>query len=147
MLANITCAVREFLGIPQMQERLADSIDRVRRELNLAVTRVPEAVLACVTVLAVTSDGERIEDTAFGAEAFIYPGEAKTVDVPYPQRNVGRMLYFISGHPNLVITSFNVGNHHTMSNNAGVKFGKCSTALEVGNTIKVRVEYRVPGQV
>lgn len=146
MLANITCAVREFLGIPQMQERLADSIDRVRRELNLAVTRVPEAVLVCVTVLAVTSDGERIEDTAFGAEAFIYPGESKTLSV-HPQRLVGKMTFFVSGHPNLVITGFTVGNDQMMSSSTGIKFGRCGKAVEVGQVIKVRIEYRVPGQL
>ncbi len=131
-----TCAVREFLGIPQLQERIFTWFERLDNR----------PVLACVTILCETAgdygdESMKPEFTVCGAEAFISPGQKALIFVD-PHRTVGRFTYFVSGHPNLVVTSFRVGNNESQSDDAGKKFGKWNGSCHVGNRMYVVVEYR-----
>lgn len=142
MFDNLVCAVREFLGIPQMQERITNSIGSLRGLVDAALRRQENlAVLACVTVLGETTYSDRIFSTALGGEAFVSPGNGVDIKID-PQKQVGRMTYFVSGHPNLVITSFRVGQEEASADCAGKKFGQFSGVVEPGQYLKCRVEYR-----
>lgn len=141
MFDSIKCAVREFLGIPQMQSRLAEAIWSVKERMN-------QPALATVTILCDTpSDGveKKSVRTTFGGEVFLNPGQCHTLCIPYSQRLVANCTYFVSGHPNIVITEFLVGNDSKRASDCGTKYGECSFVVEVGQLIRVRLAYRTPG--
>lgn len=140
--------VRRFLGLQQIGEAI-DTVQVHLARISAFVSNQfqDDRVLACVTVLSDIHDDGMVRSTVFGAEAFISPGAEQTIEVPMTQRPLGRMTYFVSGHPNLVITDFEVGNLICQSNQCGVKFGQCHKAVQVGSRVRVRVAYRIPGQL
>ncbi len=147
MLSNLKCAIREFFGIPQMQTRICESLSRMHQSLADSQNK---PVLATVTILCVMGgrdeEGkERTTRTTLGGEAFLYPDQSANIKI-YPQRTTSRFTYFVSGHPNLVVTSFKVGNETGDSDCAGKKYGECDFTVDVGNIIQVRIEYRKEGQ-
>ena len=146
MFSNLKCAVREFLGIPQMQSRLAEAIEGCRRVICWQQENSP--VLATVTILCDTpsDDGGGKTRTTFGGEVFLRPGQKHTLSIPYSQCLVANCTYFVSGHPNIVLTDFRVGHDSKFASDCGVKYGQCSFAIEVGQLIQVRLEYRLEGQ-
>jgi hypothetical protein len=150
MFSNLKCAAREFLGIPQMQSRLVGALHNAVTSITSILERriEPGPVLACITVLCdLRDDMPHGRSTVFGAEKVISPGESTTIEIPYPQRIVGRLSYFITGHPNLIIESFEISNRFTSASAAGVKFGQCNETVELGERIRARISYRVPGSL
>lgn len=103
-----------------------------------------EPYLACVTFLADTVNHEQqptFLPTTFGVEVFISPGESKEVVVP-THRLVGHCTYFVSGHPNIVITSVVVRNDHQMANSEGVKFGRIYNSINPGEHLRITIAFR-----
>ncbi len=149
MRQRIQNSIREYLGI----RFLGTSLNEVQHHLSRVAAYLSnlslkdDRVLACLTVLSDLQETSYARSTVFGAEVFLSPGEETTLEVPMTQRALGRLTYFISGHPNLVITTFEVGNVLCQSNHCGVKFGQCNEAVEVGNRVRVRVAYRNAGQL
>lgn len=103
-------------------------------------------VLACVTVICegvdcgAPGEGGKVF-TTLGAEAFVRPGGRVMIPIE-PQRMTGQYTFFVSGHPNLVIRQFNIGNDFKMSNSGSAKFGRVHGVCEIGQRINVEVEYR-----
>lgn len=137
MLSSIKQIVREFLGVDLLPSYISELSARIRSTES-------RPVLVCVTILCRTSDCGKEGMTTLGAEAFLRPGQSITIPI-YPQRLTGRFTYFVSGHPNLVMTSFKIGNSCIDSDSAGKKYGEFEGTVEVGNMIRVHVEYREPG--
>ncbi len=131
MLSNLKCAAREFLGL---------STEGIKR---IICEEMDRPVLACVTILCKTIDSAGSTTTTLGAEAFVSPDGG--IEIPiYPHRMTACFTYFVSGHPNLVLTSFKVGNIVADSDTAGKKYGEWKGTVDLGMIIRVRVEYRKP---
>lgn len=146
----IKAHVQKFLGITGLQSSLVDVLNSMREsivEACYSVLTAREPYLACVTFMADTVDDDigrgvaKATRTGFGAETFILPGETKTILVPI-QRLVGHCFFFVSGHPNIVITEVLVANDHQMSNTDGLKFGRFDKAVRPGDELRVTLAFR-----
>lgn len=148
--SHIVCSSREFLGIPQLQERFFETLSRTHlrvidaldeRQRRREAEKDAELVLACVTVLCDTVNhaGKKAR-TTMGGECFIMPGGRATIQLT-PQQMTGNYTYFVSGHPNIVIRGLKFGNESMNANMGSVKYGECSGAIELGTHITVELEY------
>ncbi len=142
---NIKQKIREWLGTANLRDHLrgivSDGFDGVRGLIPDAQKR---PVLACVTVICdCVEDSVKPTITTMGGEAYVQPGGRVTIQIE-PQRMTGNYTFFVSGHPDLLITKFNIGNDFKMSNCGAAKFGRVRGACEIGNRIYVEVEYREP---
>ncbi len=152
MIEKFRNSVRSFLGVEYLKNRLVEILTRHIDEEGImirgAIRESEKApALATVTILCKTlGDGGKTTTTTHGGEAFVAPGASHTLKLEYSQRTLGSLTYFLSGHPNLVITSFQVGNQEKKSSWAGTKYGECDAVVEVGQLIQIRIEYRVEGQ-
>lgn len=145
--------IRKFIGFDELQWQQVETLRTMQQGIIDACYEVltnREPFLACVTFMGETFDEDprgldlspsQLIPAAFGAELFISPGEHKHVAIPV-HRPVGRITYFVSGHPNIVITSIAVGNDHQLSNTDGVKFGRFKKAIEPGVHLNVNIAFR-----
>lgn len=153
----LSLKAQSFLGILELNHsliarvvaRVAEEGERTREAFFTSRDSKEGPALATVTILCDTpsddAEGKTVR-TTFGGEVFLSPGQSHTLRIPYSQRLVANCTYFVSGHPNILVTSFMVGNNHKTASDCGTKYGQCSFVVEVGQQIQVRLEYRVPGQ-
>ena len=153
---NIRKHVQNFLGISELQHEFlrttVTTINSMRQHIvqtcrEIAAERSPS--LACVTFMGEMVDHDndhglgtpKTIPTSFGAELFMSPGEARTVMVPV-QNIVGRICFFVSGHPNIVITGVVMANQYQVSNTDGIKFGRLRSAISPGEMLVVHLVFR-----
>ena len=141
--------IRKFIGFDELRWQQVETLRTMQQGIIDACYEVltnREPYLACVTFMGETFRGDYLSrheliPAAFGAELFISPGEHKHVAIPV-QWPVGRISYFVSGHPNIVITSIAVGNDHQLPNTDGVKFGNFIKAVDTGVHLNVTIAFR-----
>lgn len=145
---------QKLVGMPDFLRVMTTALNAMKREIIEAcqdVLTAREPYLACVTFVGNTFTDDpknptQLRPTSFGAECFLYPGDEKNIVVPHPQRPVGHVCYFVSGHPNIVIKSMAIDNMIQNSSVASHKFGQIGKAIEVGANIVVTVSFRTASE-
>lgn len=149
MLSSIRYAVREWFFY-DVKEHFHTMISHIRSSLfddmrtwrdQQAAAYASRPALACVTIDCVAMEGDRATPSVVGGEIFVRPNATSTIRV-HVMRQLKLKRYFLSGHPNLVIERFRVGNTSVESASGGTKFGDCDVSVAVGNLIQIEVSYR-----
>lgn len=146
-VARIQKAVRGWLVDP-VGDRIIGAIARAEESIKIDVfahieNLAPRRVLATLTILCGTTplDGSVKEvRTMLGGEVWLVPGQLTDIEI-MPQRLVKLDTFFISGHPNIVVKGFKVGNEWCDADMNGKKFGDINRVVEVGQRVSVAVEY------
>src|SRR3954469_22458466 len=112
-------SVQSFLSLNEIK-RSIDMLCPALIDYRKALL-TPEPALATVTILCDSpgDNGKRTRRT-FGGEVFLYPGQQHTLKIPYTQHVVANCTYFVSGHPNIVLTNFLVGHDSKFASDCGV---------------------------